>query len=78
MMLSQSIFAAYPISSTLFLLGALAGLGALGMSYVVEAHERATPAGHENARILSGRSVSTMLLAAAYLAMVAAFLSLWV
>ena len=78
MMLSQSIFAAYPISSTLFLLGALAGLAALGMSYVVEAHERATQSGHKSAGILSGRGVSTMLLAAAYLAMVAAFLSLLV
>ena len=77
-MLPQVIAPDYQISATLFLLGAISGLGAFAMSYVAQSQERTGVAARQRSEAPSARVVATMLLAGAYLAMVVALINLWI
>lgn len=70
-MLFSDTFSPLQISSGLFLLGALAGIGALGMSYVTEAQERTSQDGTARQR-----TIARILLGIAYAAMIGAFINL--
>lgn len=76
-MLPQMMFFEYQISSSLFLLGALSGMAALGMSYFAEMQERAGEPVRKRGGIPAGRRVANVLLTVAYIAMAGALIGLW-
>lgn len=77
-MLPQMMSSEYQISSSLFLLGALSGTAALGMSYFAQTQERSAEPVRKRSGILAGRRIANVLLTVAYLAMAGGLFGLWV
>ncbi len=75
-MLPKMISSEMSLTSTLFLLGALSGAAAFGVSFFAQAQERTGATVSKRSVAGSGRRLATVLLALSYLAMAGALLTL--